>query len=87
MISKISASLKDICTFMVLMLIFTIIFIILGLQFFAYQVYLDSNGALVDRTMGSPPVNNFDTFLDAFITVFSVIIGNNWNSIMYSYLL
>lgn len=80
------ASLKDIVTFMVLMCIFIIVFIILGIQFFAYKVYLDGEGRLTTAELGKPPANNFNSAYDAFVTVFAVTIGEDWNQIMYDYL-
>jgi hypothetical protein len=85
-LNKIMASLKDIITFMVLMCIFIIVFIILGIQFFAYSVYLDSEGRLTTAELGKPPANNFNSAYDAFVTVFAVTIGEDWNVIMYDYL-
>lgn len=85
-LNKIMASLKDIITFVVLMCIFIIVFIILGVQFFANTVYTDADGKITTAALGRAPLNNFDSVFNAFVTVFAVTIGEDWNSIMYDYM-
>jgi len=29
------------------------------------------------------PIENFNTFLESFVTIFIVIIGEDWNNVMY----
>ena len=36
---------------------------------------------------GTSPRENFDDFFTAFITIFQVLIGDNWNNIMYNYII
>ena len=58
-LNRITASLKDILTFCVLMFVFEMIFIILGMQFFANTVYIDDNDNLTTSDKGLPPDLNF----------------------------
>lgn len=62
-------------------------FIILGNKFFAYKVYLDWEGRLTTAVLGKLLVNNFNSAYDAFVNVFAVTIGEDWNQIMYNYLI
>lgn len=85
-LGKIMTSIKDILTFTVLMLIFMLVFIILGMQFFAFTVYFDANDELTTADAGISPALNFDSVYMSFVTVFAVTIGEDWNVIMYSYM-
>jgi len=48
-------------------------------------VYLDKNDRLVDSKSGDPPFNNFENLYNASTTVFTIMMTDNWNQIMYSY--
>ena len=54
-----------------------IVFMILGLEFFANTVHIDTNNSIVDS--GDSPLINMDNLQNAFITVFQNLIGNGWN--------
>lgn len=59
---------------------------VLGMEFFAFTVFYDENGKIVNSAAeGAPPQRNFDTVFASFVTVFSILIGDNWNSIMYEF--
>jgi len=45
-----------------------IVFMILGLEFFANTVHIDANDSIVDS--GDSPLVNMDNLQNAFITVF-----------------
>lgn len=77
--NKILESINDISYFLVLMTIFMVVFTILGMQFFAATVYLDASGNLTTADLGVVPANNFDSVYSAFVTVFAVTIGDDWN--------
>lgn len=57
-----------------LLLLFTTIYAILGMQFFQHK--------LVDGE-GNVPRNNYDSFHWAFVSVFQVLAGENWPALMY----
>lgn len=69
--------------FTILMFLFIYVFSLLGMQFFAGSLKFDSSDK-VDKVNGTSPRENFDTLLWAFVTVFSIIIGDGWNKVMYN---
>ena len=66
------------------MSIFFVIFMVLGMEFFSFNTFYDENWKIVDDG-GRPPERNFENIFNAFVTVFSVMIGDNWNNIMYDF--
>jgi hypothetical protein len=84
-------SVKDISTFSILLLISMTIFTLLGLELYAYKIqFLDHEltrpKSLGDsKSKGYSPRLNFDTAVNSFITIFTVIVGDDWNAIMYSH--
>ena len=89
-----TATLKDITNFTILMLIFMFIFSLLGMEMFAYRIKFNSQNKdyplspidVPDINKGWYPRSNFNTLLNAMITVFGILIGENWNSTMYDHL-
>lgn len=81
MIEKISISLKDIASFSILLFLFLFTFTLLGLELFSNYVKFDENG-LVDLINGTSPRPNFDDFFQGFVTIFMVLIGDNWPQYM-----
>jgi hypothetical protein len=62
------------------MIVFFIVFMILGMQLFSFTVFIDHNDNMVTQLGGGkPPNNNFDNPYNAFITVFAVMIGDSWS--------
>jgi hypothetical protein len=84
MLNKITMSLKDIGNFSVLLFLFLFTFTLLGMEMFSHKAKFDENGD-VDLENGESPRPNFDYFLNAFVTIFIVLIGDGWNNIMYQY--
>ncbi len=76
LLMTIAATLVDVGYFTVLLLLFMIIFALLGMEFFAYNVIFDGQSVRV----------NCDTFYNAMITVFILLTNENWNAIAYDYL-
>jgi len=83
LLNKILDTFDEILTFAILLGIFLIVFMILGLEFFANKVHLDQNGNISDSGL-SPPIN-MDNLQNAFIAVFQNLIGNGWNYAMYPF--
>ena len=80
LLNKMYDAKDEICIFGVLLLIFIIIFMILGLEFFANTVYFDANDNIeTSAKEGISPKVNFDNLYNSFTTVFSLLIGNGWN--------
>jgi hypothetical protein len=62
------------------MIVFLIVFMILGMQLFSFTVFIDHNDKIVTALDGGKsPTNNFDNPYNAFVTVFAVMIGDNWS--------
>lgn len=53
----------------------------MSMQFFAGELKFDAE----DRPdpLGESPRYNFDTFLQAFLSIFIILTGEGWNEIMY----
>ena len=78
---KIANSLKDIANFAVLLALFIFTFTLLSLELFSGNLKFDEQGNL-DAARGSSPRTNFDTFVNALTTIFIILIGDDWNTIM-----
>lgn len=90
------SSIIDIANFSLLLFLILFIFALLGMELFAFTVYEDTNGELVfgqqniqdafERgDMITWPRQNFNNIFSALLTVFIVIIAEDWNSYMYLY--
>ena len=84
MLIKIGHTLKDISNFSVLLFLFMFTYTLLGMELYAYNVKFNENNE-VDAG-GHSPRANFDTFLEAFTTIFIVLIGEDWNTVMYDHI-
>jgi hypothetical protein len=69
----------------ILTILFVYVFALLGMSFFAGKVLFDGDGNF-DPLNGEAPRFNFDTILNASLSVFKVMIGENWNSAMYDHM-
>ena len=84
MLVKIGRTLKDISNFTVLLFLFMFTYALLFMEIFAYKVFFNSNDE--PDAQGESPRTNFDDFIHAFTTVFIVIVGEDWNTVMYDYM-
>lgn len=82
LIDSIAATVKAIGNFMVIMAIFIYVFSLLGMQLFAGRFKFDSEG-YYDEINGKVPRTNFDGLLWSIITVFQIMVGDEWNQVMY----
>lgn len=57
------------------------IFTLMGMQFFAGNIKFDENDQF--DLNGESPRYNFDNFRNAFLSVFIIFTGENWNEMMY----
>ena len=79
---------KQIGTFSILLLIFMLIFTLLGMELFGHRVKLDDlNQVVLDlddplTQDALPPRANFDEFYIAFTSIFIVFIGEDWQTVM-----
>ena len=90
------SSLIDISNFSVLLMLIMYILALLGMEMFAYSVYIDEEGEPVfgqqniqaafeaGQTMNWPR-ENFNDIFSSVLTVFIVIVAEDWNQVMYLY--
>jgi hypothetical protein len=69
----------------ILLGLFVYVFALLGMSFFAGKVKFNDDGD-VDLENGTSPRANFDRLGWAALTVFEVMIGENWNGVMYDHM-
>ena len=84
LLRTIGNTLHDISIFSILLFLFLFIYTLLGLELFAFTCAKNADDA-VDFVNGAPPVSNFNSFRDSFITVFILLTGDGWTSIMFDY--
>ncbi|CEM11618.1 unnamed protein product [Vitrella brassicaformis CCMP3155] len=77
LLEVISRALTLMSSFCLLLFLVIYIFALIGMQLFAYEVPEDEDDSITRL--------NFDTFLDAFLTVFTVLTGEGWNSIVFNF--
>jgi len=81
LIATMTKTLADISYFGILMFLFIFIFSLLGMEFFAHKVKLDEDNQ-PDRH-GDSPRENFDDFFHAFVTIFVILVGDDWQFVYY----
>jgi voltage-dependent calcium channel L type alpha-1D len=94
LVNMMEKSIKDVSTFSILLLIIMLIFLLLGSELFAHRIefktreqteavkFVNQTG---DHEHSETPRTNFDTPALGFITIFLVIVGDDWNRIMYDF--
>jgi hypothetical protein len=66
---------------------------LLGIELFAYRCLFNSDEELIEDipmeykkgTEMAPPRENFENIFEALTTVFIIIIGEDWQVVMYNY--
>ena len=81
MMVKIAQTVKDILTFFVLLLIIVLVFSLLGVELFSKYVKVDKQGNIDPN--GKSPRLNFDDPLNAIVSVFTCLIGDDWQYMMH----
>ena len=92
-------SVKDIVSFSALLFLYSFVFALIGKELFAYKAILhEDDDSLVyteERIMEylsdesrivRYPRENFNSFAEALTTIFIVIMGEDWNFVMYTWL-
>lgn len=90
LLQKIIITIKDITNISVLMLLFMLIFSLVGSEMYGFKVmYNDEDlSEVVDAKTfvgGVYPRQNFNTLYQGLTTIFIVFIGEDWNSVMYDH--
>lgn len=80
MVTTISA----ISDFMILVVLFTLVAALVGMEFFAYNIRFMPDGTVSrELALGESPRTNFDTFGQAMLAVFGLFTNENWNGVAY----
>lgn len=90
------ASLKDLVWYAALLFLFMFIFALLGMELFAMQCKYDEDDELIKGSVAiqevyangevlNSPRENFDTIDQALTTIFIVIVGEDWNWVLYAF--
>uniref|UniRef100_A0A673MMZ3 Voltage-dependent L-type calcium channel subunit alpha n=1 Tax=Sinocyclocheilus rhinocerous TaxID=307959 RepID=A0A673MMZ3_9TELE len=74
LVSSLLNSMKAICSLLLLLFLFLIIFAVLGMQLFGGKFNFDET---------QMKRSTFDTFPSALLTCFQILTGEDWNSVMY----
>lgn len=83
LLDSIVFTVSEIWSFLCLLSFFMYIFALVGMSTFAGQVMFDGDGNL-NLDSGMSPRENFDTLGGALLTIFDVLIGYDWISIMFN---
>jgi hypothetical protein len=83
LIDSIAFTVMTIGNYVILLILFVYVYALLGMQFFAGRLKFDKETNLPDMVNGVSPRANFDTLGWSSLTIFQILIGDNWNSIMY----
>ena len=82
-LAKIIDTMKHTAIFSVLLLMFAVIFSLLGMELFGYKIHFDDNQPVdKEHPNALPPRPNFDNLGMGFTTVFAIAIGDDWNMLM-----
>ncbi|OUC43122.1 transporter, cation channel family protein [Trichinella nativa] len=76
LVASLLNSLRSIVSLLLLLFLFIVIFALLGMQIFGGKFKFDP--------FGSKPRSNFDSFPQSLLTVFQILTGEDWNSVMYA---
>ncbi|XP_050972856.1 voltage-dependent L-type calcium channel subunit alpha-1F [Labeo rohita] len=74
LVSSLLNSMKAICSLLLLLFLFLIIFALLGMQLFGGKFNFDET---------QMKRSTFDSFPSALLTCFQILTGEDWNSVMY----
>lgn len=83
LLDSIAFTVSEIWSYACLLSFFMYIFALIGMSTFAGQIKFDSEGDLNLET-GEPPRENFDSLSGALLTIFDVLIGDDWTGIMFN---
>lgn len=70
-------TLQDVSTFSLLLFLFIFIYTLLGMEWFAYKIKYDMWNK-VDMENGTYSDDNFNTFFQSFLMVFTILTGDGW---------
>lgn len=85
LLENLRETLIDIKSFTCLLVIVLYSYTMLGLEFFSYRASFNSSTNEIDFEHGHSPHYNFDTILDSFSTVFTILTNDGQSLIYYNY--
>ncbi|XP_076261438.1 ca[2+]-channel protein alpha[[1]] subunit D isoform X3 [Rhynchophorus ferrugineus] len=74
LVASLLNSIQSIASLLLLLFLFIVIFALLGMQVF---------GGRFNRKTEEKPRYNFDSFWQSLLTVFQILTGEDWNTVMY----
>ena len=80
-LNKIEKTLSAINYFSILLLLFITIYALLGMEIFAHEIKMDKKNQIDYK--GTSPRINFDDFFHAFLAIFIVLVGDDWQFIYF----
>jgi len=86
LLDSITFTVLTIKDYTILLCLFIYVFTLFGMNFFAGKNWFNEETGEVDLVNGKPPRANFDTITWSALTVFEVMIGENWNGVMYDHM-
>ncbi|GIY71696.1 muscle calcium channel subunit alpha-1 [Caerostris darwini] len=75
LVASLINSVRSIASLLLLLFLFIMIFALLGMQVFG--------GRFNYKNLEEKPRHNFDSFVQALLTVFQILTGEDWNEVMY----
>ncbi|GFR01349.1 voltage-dependent calcium channel type D subunit alpha-1, partial [Trichonephila clavata] len=75
LVASLINSVRSIASLLLLLFLFIMIFALLGMQVFG--------GRFNYKELEEKPRHNFDSFVQALLTVFQILTGEDWNEVMY----
>jgi hypothetical protein len=84
LIDSIAFTMTSISDYVILLCLFIYVFALIGMSFFAGALKFDEKADRVDLIDGESPRKNFDALHWSVITIFQVLLSEEWNQIMYS---
>jgi len=77
-------TLIDASNFCILLFLFIYTNTLLGMELFAYKVKFNENDQF-DMEDGKYPNSNFNTFIEAFVSIFVVLANDGWSTIYFNH--
>ena len=72
-------------TFSILLLLFMFTYTLLGMELFAYKAKFNKDDEVDLSDNGEYTNYNFNTFLEAFLSVFVVLTGDQWSVVYFDH--
>ena len=85
----IAGTLMTSAMFLVLFALFIFIFMLIGMELYAYKIGFSgdkpASEAAIIASPGLSPRTNFNNAFNSLVTIFIVAVGEDWNYVMYDY--